>query len=184
MKSFKKVCKWVDCVERTVLVWTILGLACVGFVQVITRYLFDFSFSWYEELGRYLGVFITFLGAAVGVKSGNHFAMDSVIRNLDRSWQALIRCLTSLFSALFCFVVVYYSWKIVVRMHGYGTTTPAMQIPKYWAYLPIPFFSCIMGVRFLMHAVRHGALFTGRRGGTQAPETRKSEVDSPAGGAQ
>lgn len=139
--------------EASVLVWTILGLAIIGFVQVVTRYVFNYSFTWYEELGRYLGVFITFLGAAIGVKTGSHFAMDLFVTKLGKPWQQFLQCTTSLLSGSFCLMVVYYSWKIVTRMHGYETTSPTMQIPMYLAYLPIPIFSLLMSVRFYTAAV-------------------------------
>jgi C4-dicarboxylate transporter DctQ subunit len=145
---FRQVAGWLDRAEKAILVWTILGLAIVGFVQVITRYVFNFSFSWYEELGRFLGVFITFLGAAVGVKSGTHFAMDLFVLKLNRPWQQLLRTITAALSGSFCLLVVFTSWKIVSRMHGYGTTSSTMNIPMYVAYLPIPVFSLVMGLRF------------------------------------
>ena len=50
MNRMKEVSKYIDHVENTILVWTILGLAFLGFVQVITRYFFEYSFTWYEEL--------------------------------------------------------------------------------------------------------------------------------------
>ena len=149
----KKFGALLDRLENTVLVWTILGLAIIGFVQVVTRYVFNYSFTWYEELGRYLGVFITFLGAAIGVKTGTHFTMDLFVTKLGKPWQQLLQCATSLLSGSFCLLVVYYSWKIVIRMHGYETTSPTMEIPMYIAYMPIPIFSLIMGIRFYAAAI-------------------------------
>lgn len=134
--------------ENAVLVWTILGLALIGFIQVFCRYLFNYSFTWYEELGRYLGVFLTFLGAAIGVRKGSHFTMDLLVSHLPRPWQQLLRFCTCCLSGSFCLLVVFYTWKVAARLHRYGTTSPSMEIPLYLVYLPILFFSLVMGLRF------------------------------------
>jgi len=143
----------IDRIENLTLVWTILGLALIGFIQVISRYLFNYSFTWFEELGRYLGVLIAFLGASLGVKTGTHFTMDLIVSHLKHPWQQLTKLFTACLSALFFFVVAWYSWHLVARMHGYGTTSPTMQIPMYVAYLPVPVFSGFMGIRFLIKAL-------------------------------
>ena len=148
-----KISHFIDRLERATLVWTILGLALIGFIQVFARYLFNYSFTWFEELGRYLGVFVAFLGGGIGVKTGSHFTMDLIVMHLDRPWQQLLKSATSILSALFFVLVAYYSWRIVIRMYGYETTSPAMEIPMYVAYLPIPFFSMVMGFRFFAAAV-------------------------------
>lgn len=144
-----KAAHFIDRLEKHVLVWTILGLAFIGFIQVITRYLFNYSFTWYEELGRYLGVFVAFLGASAGVKSGSHFTMNLFVLKLGSPWQQILRCITSLLSSGFFVLVTWYSWKILRRMHGYETTSPTMEIPMWIAYLPIPVFSAIMVIRFI-----------------------------------
>ncbi|MEH0022313.1 MAG: TRAP transporter small permease [Desulfobacter sp.] len=146
----QRITTFLDRVENTTLVWTILSLALIGFVQVIARYIFNYSFTWFEELGRYLGVFIAFLGASIGVKTGSHFTMDLIVSKLGQPLQGIVRALTHTLSALFFFTVAWYSWKIVMRMHGYETTSPTMGIPMYIAYLPIPVFSIFIGIRFLI----------------------------------
>lgn len=146
----KQAAQVVDRVEKAVLVWTILGLAIVGCVQVFTRYTFNYSFTWYEELGRYLGVFIAFLGASIGVRNGSHFAMDLFVTRLPRPWQQILKCCTAILCGAFFLMVSWYSWKIVMRMYGYGTTSPTLQIPMYIAYFPIPFFSAVMGLRYFL----------------------------------
>ena len=149
-----KVSHFIDRFERITLVWTILGLALIGFVQVFARYIFNYSFTWFEELGRYLGVFVAFLGGGIGVKTGGHFTMDLIVTHLHRPWRQLLQFLTSTLSGLFFVIVAFYSWRIVLRMYGYGTTSPAMEIPMYLAYLPIPVFSMVMGFRFFVVAAR------------------------------
>lgn len=144
----QQIFKFIDRVENFTLVWTILTLAFIGFVQVITRYVFNFSFPWFEELGRYLGVFIAFLGAAIGVKTGAHFTMDLLVTMLPSSIRWMVNLLTHLLSAGFFFMVAVYSWKIISRMYGYETTSPAMGLPMYIAYMPIPVFSVVIGTRF------------------------------------
>lgn len=140
--------KFIDRVENFTLVWTILILAVIGFVQVITRYIFNFSFPWFEELGRYLGVLIAFLGAAIGVKTGSHFTMDLLVTSLSAAGRRLVTLFAHLLSAGFFFMVAAYSWKIISRMYGYETSSPVMEIPMYIAYLPIPIFSVVIGIRF------------------------------------
>lgn len=165
---FKQMSQWLEKTEKTVLVWTILGLAIVGFIQVISRYVFNYSFTWYEELGRYLGVFVTFLGAAAGVRGGSHFAMDLFVTKLRRPWQQLLQSCTSILSGTFCLLVVFYSWKVVKRLYGYETTSPTMEIPMYLAYLPIPVFSLLMGVRYYQGALL--CLLDLRKGGPELQE--------------
>ena len=161
---------FIDRLERATLVWTILGLALIGFIQVFARYLFNYSFTWFEELGRYLGVFVAFLGGGIGVKTGSHFTMDLIVSHLDRPWQQLLKAATSILSALFFVLVAYYSWKIVIRMYGYETTSPAMEMPMYVAYLPIPFFSMVMGFRFFAVGINFLKELGSKESGRQAPE--------------
>jgi C4-dicarboxylate transporter DctQ subunit len=53
-------------------------------------------------------------------------------------------------------------------MYGYETTSPAMGIPMYIAYLPIPVFSVVIGTRFSIKGIGFiKAVFSGH-GAAQA----------------
>lgn len=150
----QKLIHLIDRVEHHILVWTIVGLAVIGFFQVFGRYVFNYSFTWFEELGRYLGVLIAFLGAGIGAKKGAHFSMDLVVQFIELPYRHFLKFSTSLISSAFFFLLTYYSWKIIGRMHTYQSTSPTLGIPMYIAYLPILIFSFVMGFRFLVNAVR------------------------------
>jgi len=58
--------------------------------NVLTRYLFDTSYSWNIELCRYSFVWLTFAGAAYLRKENDHIRIEFVINILNRKlplWQ-------------------------------------------------------------------------------------------------
>nr|NJM04051.1 TRAP transporter small permease [Desulfobacula sp.] len=149
----QKIIHTIDRIEHFVLVWTILGLALFGFFQVFTRYGLNYSFSWFEELGRYLVVLIAFLGAGIGAKKGTHFSMDLIVGILAQPYQQYLQGLTGIISSAFFFLVSFYSWKFIARMYNFGATSSTMGIRMYIVYLPILVFSVVMGVRFLITGI-------------------------------
>lgn len=146
----------INHIEEWTLVLIILGLAFIAFVQVLCRYLLGFSFTWMEELSRSLAVFIAFLGASIGVRQGTHFSMDLLYEKLssDRVRHALQMLVYTLSAAIFV-VVAWFGLEQVMKLRGFGVVTSAIRVPKYWAYVPIPFFSAIMAIRSFSRVVNH-----------------------------
>jgi TRAP-type C4-dicarboxylate transport system permease small subunit len=58
------------------------ALAGVVFTQFVTRYVFNNSASWTEEIARYLLIGTVFVGAAIGVAKNNHIQVDLLYRYL------------------------------------------------------------------------------------------------------
>jgi C4-dicarboxylate transporter, DctQ subunit len=146
----------VNRIEDWTLVLIILGLAFIAFVQVVCRYVLGFSFTWMEELGRSLAVFIAFLGASIGVREGAHFSMDLVYEKVpnDRFRHGLQVLVHGVSAAIFV-VVAWYGLEQVMKLRGFGVLTSAMRVPKYWAYVPISFFSAIMALRSFVRMGTH-----------------------------
>ena len=145
----RRIIKIINTIEEWTLVLILLGLAFLTCVQVFSRYCLNFSFTWFEEVARYLGVFVAFLGAALGVKYGSHFSMDLIYERVsnDRFRHAL-KCLVGILCGVIFIVVAYYGWMQTAKLHQFGAKTAVLQLPKYWAYLPVPFFSLVISWRF------------------------------------
>lgn len=155
-----RIIKVINRVEEWTLVLVLLGLAFLTFVQVLSRYLFNFSFTWEEEVARYLGVFIAFLGASLGVKYGTHFSMDLLFERVssDRFRHGLKIVICVISTAIFL-VIAYYGWEQAMKLRQFTARTSVLQIPKYWVYLPVPFFSLIMAWRFGCLGWKHVTAF-------------------------
>jgi TRAP-type transport system small permease protein len=86
--------------------WVALGffwvLGLTVLYQFVTRYVFNDSASWTEEIARYLLIGTVFTGAAIGVVKNNHIQVDFFYRHLPAAfarWMA--RCVDVLRIAFF-----------------------------------------------------------------------------------
>jgi C4-dicarboxylate transporter DctQ subunit len=137
-------------IEEYTLGLSLLALAVFSCLQVITRYAFNYSFTWFEELSRYACVFLTFLGASLGLKYSTHFAMTALVDSLPYRIRKLVQSLVYLACALFFVVVAYYGTLHCLKHYRFGNLSASLRLPMYIPYLPIPVFSGVMAVRCLL----------------------------------
>ena len=142
-------------VEKGILVAGLLGLALMAFFEVLSRYLFNHSFTWFEEFSRYFCVFLTFLGASLGVKHGTHFSMDFVLTRVGSRTGHIMRICTNGIAAFIFSLVAWLAFEHALKLKQFGTTSAAMSLPMYWAYLPIAIFSATLVIRFFLQSIEH-----------------------------
>ena len=84
--EFHAVDDEVDLSGTTPEAWAALGLfwllGLTVFYQFVTRYVFNDSASWTEEIARYLLIGTVFVGASIGVAKNNHIQVDLLYRYL------------------------------------------------------------------------------------------------------
>lgn len=141
--------------EQGILVAGLLGLAIMAFVEVVSRYFLNHSFTWFEEFSRYFCVFLTFLGASLGVKHGTHFCMDFVLTRVGSRTGHLMRMITNSIAAFIFCIVAWLALEHALKLKKFGTTSAAMSLPMFWAYLPIAFFSATLAIRFALQWFAH-----------------------------
>jgi C4-dicarboxylate transporter DctQ subunit len=168
----KRISAIFNKIEEWTLVAVLLTLAVFTCVEVFCRYVLSFSFTWMQELSRYVGVFITFLGASLGVKYGTHFSMDLVYDRVSNDrFRHGLRTLVTLICGMIFLVVAWYGWEQTMKLRQYGVLTSALELPKYWFYLPVPIFSVLISFRFFNLSRKHAASFA--RNEPYAPQEKK-----------
>lgn len=77
--------------------WALIALLAVMSALVIAnvfaRYTFGFSFSWVEEVSRYMMIWVCFLGAGPALRVGGHIAIDTLHQSVSPSVAKLLRML-------------------------------------------------------------------------------------------
>ena len=150
-----RILRILNNLEELILGFTLLGLAIFVFIQVVLRYGFQFAYSWAEELGRYLTIFLTFLGASLGVKYGTHFSMEALVQNLPPRYRHLVQGFVSFACGTFFLLVIYFAWLQITKLHKYGASTATLNLPMYVPYIPIPLFSITLALRYFHRCYEH-----------------------------
>jgi len=112
------------------------------FAQVVLRYVFNNPQAWAEEVGRYLFVWITFLGAAAAFARDTHIRID-VVLNLfgERAMRAgdLVRRFVELTAA----AALLYSGILVAWKHRKAPFYTIPELPQAIFYVAVPVGSLI-----------------------------------------
>lgn len=131
----------VDQLIQKFLLWAIgtliFAMMVVTFSQVVARYAFANSLSWSEEAGRYIFVWITFLGMAAAFQARAHIALDFLVNLLPVKPSRLLTVFNALLVAVVGAALVIGGSSLI--KFGLNQRSAALGIPMYVVYSVIPF---------------------------------------------
>lgn len=137
--------------------WLVIALmavmATLVFANVVSRYVFNYSIIWVEELTRYMMVWVGFIGSGLVLRYGAHIAVD-VFQDLlpRRAAQALRAVVVVILAAAFAIM----AW-LGVQYVGFAwdQETPVLNWNIGIVYLAIPIGSALMLMHLLFIAPRY-----------------------------
>jgi len=68
--------RYLVAANRAVIFLMMAVMATLVFVNVVARYVFNFSIIWAEEVSQYLMIWIAYLGAGLALREGRHVALE------------------------------------------------------------------------------------------------------------
>src|SRR5690625_5147839 len=68
----------------------LIVMVVIIFLQIVSRIVIQSSFSWTEELARFLMIWLTFLGAAFSFQHGAHIGISMLTDKLPKKVSAII----------------------------------------------------------------------------------------------
>ncbi len=133
----------------------ILAATYVLFQGVVLRYVFNYAFSWTEEVVRYSIVWLVFLGGSIAARRGAHIAMDIVVVYLPPRAKLFFMGVATALTCLFTVVMTYYGVLLTWSIWNYHQLSPAAEIPMAIPFAAIPVGCALMSIRFLVAAVAY-----------------------------
>ncbi|MGI5966133.1 MULTISPECIES: TRAP transporter small permease [Anaerotruncus] len=82
----------------------LMAIVVLVFLQVISRYVFQFSIDWAQELTVYLLIWMVFMGCSMGMRDNQVVSLTLVTDQLPRIAQELLKIVVNLL-LIFFFVV-------------------------------------------------------------------------------
>lgn len=142
-----KILLFIENILKALVVLSIGIMLAIVFLQVISRYAFNYTPSFAEELSRYLFVWTVFLSLPLVAKTGGHMAIETITSRISGTKLKTCRVLADIFTFVFLFIMVYYGFKMVQLAHF--QTSPAMVIPMSYVYIVIPVGCLIMALNLV-----------------------------------
>ena len=133
--------------EAGALILMISVMTVVIFLQIVFRYAFVRPLHWSEESARYLFVWLSVVGAALGVQKGGHFGLDFFNRMLSGKGRRWINLGIHLLMGIVVLVILIQG--IILVQKTSLQESPAMAISMSWAYASIPVAAGLMAVHLL-----------------------------------
>jgi TRAP-type C4-dicarboxylate transport system permease small subunit len=113
----------------------LLVIVAIVFYQVFGRYVLNSSPTWTENLALVLILYVTLIGAAVGVRDAGHIGMDSLLVMLPDHLREKIELVIHVLVAIFGVAMVYNGWILGASV---GTVhIPNLGLPEVVRYVPL-----------------------------------------------
>lgn len=113
----------------------LLVIVAIVFYQVFGRYVLNSSPTWTENLALVLILYVTLIGAAVGVRDAGHIGMDSLLVMLPDNLREKIEIVIHVLVAVFGIAMAYNGWILGASV---GTVKiPNLGLPEVIRYVPL-----------------------------------------------
>lgn len=146
-----------DYLEETILLILLVLMTAIMGVQIVSRYIFQNSLTWSEELVRYMFVWSAFLGVPFCIKHGLSIKVDQFRNLFPVPLQRILMYIDKIIIFLLFLVLFIYSFKVVRATYLSGQTSPAMQLPMWTVQISVTvssLLSMIRSIQNLLNLVR------------------------------
>ena len=123
-------------------------VAIVGY-QVFGRYVLNSSPTWTENLALVLILYVTLLGAAVGVRDAGHIGMDSILGLVPEGPRRIAGMAIHVLVALFGFAMAWNGWILGMSVAPYKLAN--IDLSEGWRYVPL----VLSGAMIVLFSVEH-----------------------------
>lgn len=117
---------------------------------VLTRYLFGRPTVWQTEVSVYLLVFVTFVGAAYGLKHHAHVGVDLLVERLPTRRQLVMRLVTAVLSLVVVVAVIWTAYGTWWEALEGGFRSPtSLRAPLWLAYGILPLGMLLVAFQYI-----------------------------------
>jgi C4-dicarboxylate transporter DctQ subunit len=154
MNFFVRTLAWI---EDALCAFALGSVSIIIFGQVVSRYVFNYTPDWSEELSRYLIVWTIFIGTAIGVRNNIHIGVDALLRLAPQRFKLVLEVALNVIGVAVSGALIWFSVGFIQNTIEFGQVSPSMQIPMYIPYLAMPVGLSFAVVHFIHDIVK---LFT------------------------
>jgi TRAP-type C4-dicarboxylate transport system permease small subunit len=122
----KYVCKIDDFFAKTekwALVFLVIAMVTLSFLQVVMRIFFSRGILWIDPLLRHFVLWAGFFGAGLASYSNKHFALDLSVRFLKGKAKHIVKAINHFFAGFICLLLLLAAMRFLKDEVAFGVTS-------------------------------------------------------------
>jgi TRAP-type C4-dicarboxylate transport system permease small subunit len=127
----------------------LLMIVAIVFYQVFGRYVLNSSPTWTESFALVLILYVTLIGAAVGVRDAGHIGMESLLVLVSDTIRSRMELLIHALVIVFGATMIYNGFVLGSSVLGYKI--PNLPLPETVRYVPL----VVSGVLIILFSIEH-----------------------------
>ncbi|MGO2036724.1 MAG: TRAP transporter small permease [Brevibacterium sp.] len=144
-----RIVKWF---EDWVVILSFMVIVIVTFVNVLSRYIFQSSLAFTEEITINLLVVLTMMGAVVGIRLGAHLGFTYLVENAKATTRRTLILVSTALMIVFLAVLLIWGGEMMINQAIRGRATPSLGIPQWLFTLSIPLAGLLGIIRSIQAA--------------------------------
>ncbi len=152
MKRKEKIARWLENVQTYSCIFFLSLMSVIVIVQVFSRYVFNFSFVWAEELVRYLMIWMVMFGAALVQSKNEHIRIDFFPMLAGARGRRVMEIFFRLATLIFLAIIAYKGFKISYFNRLFESS--GLRISMLWPTLAIPLGAIAIGCYTMTGLIR------------------------------
>ena len=152
LDSFDRV---IARLEEFIMAVGIILMAVNTIANVISRFVFNHSIIFAEELNSTFILLVTFAGIGYAARHGRHIRMSAIYDALPYGTRKILMTIIVAVTALFMLFLAYYSVLYIFNVYSKGRIMPALGVPVYVLYLWVPVGFFITGVQYALTTIKN-----------------------------
>jgi C4-dicarboxylate transporter DctQ subunit len=139
-----KLVQRIESVGTKICTYLLVVMSFIVVVQVFSRYLFNYSFVWAEELVRYLMIWMVMIGSALVQSKNDHIRIDFFPRLAGSRGRRIMETGFRLCTLVFLTVITYKGVQATYFNRLFESS--GLRISMFWPSLAIPLGGILLGV--------------------------------------
>lgn len=154
-KSLDFIDNLISKFEKFMLGIGVIAMALNTIAAVVSRFIFNDSIVFTDELNMIFIVVVTFAGLSYAARQGRHIRMSAIYDLLSSKIRKIFMIIISLITGSFMFFLAYYAVLYITDVYTSGRILPALGIQVYIIYLWVPIGFIITGLQYYSTIVKN-----------------------------
>jgi TRAP-type C4-dicarboxylate transport system permease small subunit len=141
--------------EEVIMAMGVILMAVNTIANVISRFVFNHSLIFAEELNSIFILLVTFAGIGYAARHGRHIRMSAIYDAMPQHVRKILMIAITAVTAAFMLFLAWYAVVYILNLYSKGRIYPALGIPVYVSYLWVPVGFLVTGIQYVLTLVKN-----------------------------